>query len=84
MKTNSVADLISVLGEKVGTLESMVSTLEEEQRLIVAARTEQLDENTRRALASISAVNLLNNRFRELLIKTGSELGLSEIGSQCG
>ena len=81
MATHSLSDLISVLGEKVGTLESLVDILKEEQRFIVEARTEQLNENTRLALASISTMNILNGRFRELLVKTGSEFGLSETGS---
>jgi hypothetical protein len=78
MATNSHADLISVLGEKVRVLESLRDTLEEEQRLIIEARTEGLDENTRKALGFISSLNLLNSRFKALLISIGKEPGLSD------
>ncbi len=78
MAKNSIDDLIAVLGEKVQALESMRETLEEEQRLIIEARVEQLDDNTNRALAFVSRLNLLNGRFKALLLATGRELGLSD------
>ncbi len=78
MATNSIGDLIAVLAEKVEVLESMRETLDEEQRLIIEARVDQLDDNTNRALAFVSRLNLLNGRFKALLLSTGKELGLSD------
>ncbi len=77
MATNSFTDLLAVLDEKAGILESMRETLEEEQRLIIEARPEHLAENTARALEFISEMELSKNRFRTLLLQTGKELGLS-------
>ncbi len=78
MATNSIGDLIAVLAEKVEVLESMRETLDEEQRLIIEALVDQLDDNTNRALAFVSRLNLLNGRFKALLLATGKELGLSD------
>src|SRR5512136_1526300 len=78
MATNSIGDLIAVLAEKVEALESMRETLDEEQRLIIEARVDQLNDNTNRALAFVSRLNVLNGRFKALLLSTGRELGLSD------
>ncbi len=77
MATNSITDLLAVLDEKAGILESVRETLEEEQRLIIEARPEHLAENTARALEFISVMELAKNRFRTLLLRTGKELGLT-------
>ncbi len=81
MATKSSEDLLSVLAEKTRVLESVRDSLEEERRLIIEARTDRLEENTRQALELISGLNLLKNRFRSLLLQTGSELGLAECGT---
>ncbi|HTP66846.1 MAG TPA: flagellar protein FlgN [Geobacteraceae bacterium] len=78
MATNSLAELILVLAEKVRALESMRETLEEERRLIIEARVDQLNDNTNRALTLISRLNLLSSRFKALLLSAGEELGLSD------
>lgn len=81
MTTNSLKELLAVLGEKALLLESVRDRLEEEQRCIMEARTEGLDEKTRDAEESISRINALNGRFKTLLSKTGDELGLPEAES---
>ncbi len=81
MATRTGEDLLSALVEKTRLLESMRDSLEEEQRLIIQARADRLEENTRQALDLISGMNLLKNRFRTLLLQTGSELGLAECGT---
>ncbi len=78
MATRGGEDLLKLLAEKTGALEAMRASLEEEQRLIIQARPDRLEENTRQALELISGMNLLKNRFKELLLRTGNELGLGE------
>ncbi len=81
MATNSLKDLMSVLAEKVRVLESMRFSLEEEERCIIELRPEQLAENTRRAEELMTRLNVVNDRFRVLLSRTGDELGLPEAGT---
>jgi len=81
MSTNSLKELISVLSEKAVLLESVQKALEEERRCIIEARTERIEENTRRAGEFMSSIYLLNSRFKTLLVRTGKELGLPDSGS---
>jgi hypothetical protein len=81
MSTNSLTELISVLAEKADILESMRETLEEEQRCIIEARPDRLVDNTSRAEGFMTRLNVVNNRFKALLARTGKELGLPDAGS---
>jgi hypothetical protein len=81
MSTNNLTELMTVLAEKVDILESVRETLEEEQRCIIEARSERLEENTSRAEEFMTRLNVVNNRFRTLLARTGEELGIPDAGS---
>ena len=81
MSRNSLTELTSVLSDKVQILELVRENLEEEQRCIIEARPERLEENRRRAEEFMTRLNSLNSRFRTLLVRTGSELGLSDTDS---
>ncbi len=81
MPTSSLTELMAVLGEKADLLEAMGRALEEERRLIIAARTDRLDENTARAAECVAALNQLNSRFRALLLRSAEERGIPGIDS---
>lgn len=81
MATNSLTDLMSVLDEKVRVLESMRSFLEEEERCINELRPEQLAENTRRAEELMTSLDVVNDRFKVLILRAGDELGHHETGT---
>jgi hypothetical protein len=81
MSINSLTELTSLLAEKVHILESVQENLEEEQRCIIEARPERLEEYSRRAEEFMASLNLLNSRFRTLLVRSGSELGLPDADS---
>ena len=72
---------MSVLAEKADILESVRETLEEEQRCIIEARPERLEENTSSAEELMTRLNAVNDRFRVLLPRAGDELGLPEAGT---
>jgi hypothetical protein len=81
MKTNSLKELVAVLGEKVLLLETVRDRLEEEQRCIIDVYPDALAKNTEAAEECISRLNSLNSRFRTLLSRTGDELGITEAES---
>ena len=76
MTTNSLKELVAVLGEKVLLLETVRDRLEEERRLIVDIQPDRLDKNTDAAEECISRLHSLNARFRTLLSRAGEELGV--------
>jgi hypothetical protein len=72
---------MSVLAEKLRIMESMRLFLEEEERCIIELRPKQLEENTDRAEELMTRLNIVNDRFRVLLLRAGDELGLPEVGT---
>jgi hypothetical protein len=76
-----MTELMLVLAEKADILESVRETLEQEQRCIIEALPERLEENTSSAEEFMTRLNIVNNRFRTLLARTGEELGIPDAGS---